>query len=69
MNASVTVCRTFIDVRGQAAHKHFAGEPLDALPVLMGVTVRRPQDPRDTLVAMAVVQETVVNGEEGGASC
>lgn len=44
--------RTLVDVGGQAAHEHLAGEPLDALPVLMGVTVRRAQHP---LVAMAVV--------------
>lgn len=59
---------TFVDVRRQAAHKHLAGEALDALAILVGVAVGGAEDPRDTLVAVAVVKEIVINGEEGGAA-
>lgn len=59
---------TFVDVRRQAAHKHLAGEALDALAVLVGVAVGGAEDPRDTLVAVAVVEEIVIDGEEGGAA-
>lgn len=57
---------TFIYVRGQAAHKHFAGETLDALPVLVGVTVRAK--PWDALVTVPIIKEAVFNGEQGGAA-
>lgn len=60
---------TFVDVGGQAAHEHLAGEALHALPVLVGVTAVGAVDSRDALVAVAVVKEVVVNGEEGGATC
>lgn len=59
---------TFIDVRGQAAHKHLAGEALNALAVLVGVAVGGAEDPRDALVAVAVIEEIVINREEGGAA-
>lgn len=60
---------TFVYVRRQTAHKHFAGEALNSLPILVGVTVGRAQDSRDTLVAVPVVEEIVVNGEERRTSC
>lgn len=56
---------TFVNVGGQTADKHLPGEALDALPVLVGVTVRGAQD---ALVAVAVVEEIVINGEKGGAA-
>lgn len=59
---------TFVDVGRQAAHKHLAGEAFNALAVLVGVAVGGAQDPRDTLVAVAVVEEIVIDREEGGAA-
>lgn len=61
-------CLTFIYVRGQTSHKHLAGEALNAFPVLVGVTAGGAQDPGDTLVAVAIVEEIVINREEGGAA-
>lgn len=60
---------TFIYVRRQTSNKHLTGEALDALPILVGVTVGGAEDSWDTLVAVAIVEEIVVNGEEGGAAC
>ena len=59
---------TFINVRGQAAHEHLAREALDALAVLVRVAVGGAQHPGNALVAVAVVKEIVVDGEERGAS-
>lgn len=55
---------TFVDVRGQTAYEHFAGEALDSLPVLVRVTVGGAEDSRDTLVPVPVIKEIVINGEE-----
>lgn len=60
---------TFVYIRGQTAYKHLAGEAFDAFTVLVGVTVGGAEDSWNTLVAVAVVEEIVVDGEEGGASC
>lgn len=60
---------TFIYVRRQTANKHLTGEALDALPILVGVTVGGAEDSWDTLVAVPIIEEIVVNGEEGGAAC
>lgn len=68
MMGRVIVVLTFIYVRGQTSHKHLAGEALDAFPVLVGVTVGGAEDAWDTLVAVAVVEEIVINREEGGAA-
>lgn len=62
------VVLTFIYVRGQTSHKHLAGEALDAFPVLVGVTVGGAKDSWDTLVAVAIIEEIVINREEGGAA-
>ncbi len=69
-NATWKVCDvlTFIYVGGQTSHKHLTGEALDAFPVLMGVTVGGAEDSWDTLVAVAIVKEIVINREEGGAA-
>lgn len=63
------VTLTFVDVRRQTTDEHFAGETLNSLPVLVGVTVGGAQDPRDTLVAVSVVEEIVINGEERRTAC
>lgn len=60
---------TFVYIRGQTAYEHLAGEALDAFTVLVGVTVGGAEDSGDTLVAVAIIEEIVVDGEEGGASC
>lgn len=59
---------TFIYVRWQTAHKHLAGEALDAFPVLVGVTVVGTEDSWDTLAAVAIVKKIVINRKEGGAA-
>lgn len=58
----------FVDIRGQTSHKHFTGEALDAFPVLVRVAVGRAEHTRDTLVAVAVIEEVVVDGEQRGAT-
>lgn len=66
---SCCVALTFVYVRRQTAYKHFAGEALNSLPILVGVTVGGAQDSRDTLVAVSVVEEIVINGEERRTAC
>lgn len=65
---SVKVILTFIYVRRQPPHKNLTGEALDALPVLMGETVWGSKDSWNTLIAVAIVEEIVVNREKGGAA-
>lgn len=60
---------TFVYVRRQTTYEHFAGETLNSLPVLVGVTVGGAQDSRDALVAVSVVEEIVINGEERRTAC
>lgn len=69
LQQSCCVTLTFVYVRRQTAYKHFAGEALNSLPILVGVTVRGAQDSRDTLVAVSVVKEIVINGEERRTAC
>lgn len=64
----VTVVLTFVYVGGQTSHKHLTGEALDAFPVLVRVTVGGAKDSWDALVAVAVIEEVVIDGEEGGAA-
>lgn len=63
------VTLTFVYVRRQTAYKHFAGEALNPLPILVGVTVGGAQDSGDTLVAVSIVEEIVINGEERRTAC
>lgn len=56
---------TFIDIWRKASHEHLAGEAFNALPVLVRVTVRRAKNSRDTLVAMTIVKEDIVDGKQG----
>lgn len=66
-NCRVTL--TFVYIGRQPADEHFAREALDPLPVLVGVAVGGAQDARDALVAVSVVEEIVIDGEERRASC
>jgi len=64
----LSVVFTFVYVRRQTSHKHLTRETLDALPVLVGVTVRGAKNSWDTLVAVAIIEEIVINRKEGGAA-
>lgn len=66
---TLPVALTFVYIGRQPAHEHFAREALDSLPVLVGVAVGGAQDSRDALVAVSVVEEIVINGEERRTSC
>lgn len=59
---------TFIYIRGQTSYKHLTGEALDALSILVGVTAGGAEDSWNTMVAVAIVEEIVINREERGAT-
>lgn len=59
---------TFIYIRGQTSYKHLTGEAFDALSILVGVTAGGAEDSWSTMVAVAIVEEIVINREEGGAT-
>lgn len=67
-NHEIISLLTFVYVRRQTSHKHLTREALDAFPVLVRVTVGRAKDSWDTLVAMAIIKEIVINREERGAA-
>lgn len=60
---------TFINIWRKTSHKHLTGETLNALSVLVRVTVGRAKNSRDTLVAMAIIKEDIVNRKQGWAPC